>query len=105
MDAGQQPRLELGLHQRTADTEVGKPALPHREPMRDYSDRKINLHALAPSMFHQTIISQADGTPHRTNTEFDWDNSYKRRALLCLHRGAPGRNYPEALGRNYRRVG
>src|SRR5258707_7337896 len=47
-------RLKLRLDQCTADTEVSKPAIPHREPMRDHPDRKINLYALAPSMFHRS---------------------------------------------------
>ena len=52
MDAGQYPRLETRLDQRAADAEISEPAVPHRESMGEYSDRKINLHTLAPSMFH-----------------------------------------------------
>src|SRR5260370_22165044 len=52
LDGGQNPRLEVRFDQRTADAEIRKPAFPDREPMGHYSDREINLHALAPPMFH-----------------------------------------------------
>lgn len=57
LDAGQDARLEIRFYQRAADTEIREPALPHRESMSDYPDRKIDLNALAPSMLHEMIMS------------------------------------------------
>ena len=52
LDAGQDPRLEVRFDPRSAHAEIREPAFPHREPMGHYPDREINLHALAPPMFH-----------------------------------------------------
>ena len=62
-DAAQNARLEIRLDQRTADAQIGEPAISHRVPMSGHSDREINFYALAPSMFHEAIISRAAVPP------------------------------------------
>ncbi len=53
----QDPHVEIRLQQRSADAHVAETAVPHREPVGRYSHRKINLYALAPTMFHEAMIS------------------------------------------------
>jgi hypothetical protein len=57
LDTGQEPRLEVRFDPSAADAKIGEAAFSHRKPMGYYSDRKINLNALAPPMFHGTTMS------------------------------------------------
>ena len=70
------------------------------------TDREIDLHALAPSMFHAAMISVDEPLPHQTITQIECDISYsevgcsaevlscalrvsctpKMMDTLCLHR-------------------
>src|ERR1700722_2681054 len=47
--------------------------------MRGKSDRKINLNALAPAVFHDVMLSQVEAVPHQINGKMVSDNSYTRR--------------------------
>ena len=75
-DARGHLRLELCGDEGTADTQISEPAVSYQESASRYPDRKINLDALAPTMFHQPMVSYFVALPHRTNTDTARDNSY-----------------------------
>src|ERR1700676_1087347 len=74
-DARRHPRLELCGDEGAADTQISEPAVSYQESTSRYSNRKINLDALAPTMFHRPMVSYFVALPHRTNTDTARDNS------------------------------
>src|ERR1700692_504459 len=88
-DARRHPRLELCGDEGAADTQISEPAVSYQESASRHADRKINLDALAPTMFHQPMVSYFVASPHRTNTDTARDNSYAH--LGFGDSGGPGR--------------
>src|SRR6202790_4193098 len=91
-DARRHPRLELCGDEGAADTQISEPAVSYQESTSRYSDRKINLDALAPTMFHRPMVSYFVALPHRTDTDTALDKS------LCLF-GLGGIGGPGGGGR------
>src|ERR1700688_491003 len=79
-DARGHLRLELCGDEGTADTQASGPPASYKEAGSRYPDRKINLDALAPTMFHQPMVSYFVAFPHRTNTDTASETSYKPQA-------------------------
>jgi hypothetical protein len=69
LNPGQHPRIEVGLDERTADTQVDQPPIPRDKPVGRYPHRKINLHAPSPAMIHAPMLSRRASRLYRTNTD------------------------------------
>ena len=64
------------LDVRTADAQIGQPAVSFGEGVRHESDRKIDLNSFSPAVIHECMVPREVSAPYKNSVQLPRDISY-----------------------------